>query len=67
VVLGTMLLHTGAAGARELLEDIIAHGSDVGAISVAASCIGQSETQEAHSSASEQSALEFHRHHNIRA
>lgn len=66
-VLGTMLLHVGEAGARQLLDDIVAHGSDPGAVSVAASCIEQVQTEQARTADKERAALEFHRHHNIRA
>lgn len=66
-VLGTMLLHVGEAGAREFLEDIVAHGSDPGAVSVAASCIEQAQAEQARATDQEHAALEFHRHHNIRA
>ena len=66
-VLGTMLLHIGEPGALQFLEDIVARGGDPGAISVAASCIEQAQAERARNADKEHAALEFHRHHNIRA
>jgi predicted Zn-dependent protease len=66
-VLGTMLLHVGEPGALQLLEDIVARSEDPGAVSVAASCIEQAQAEQARASDKEHAALEFHRHHNIRA
>jgi predicted Zn-dependent protease len=66
-VLGTMLLHVGEPGALEFLEGIVAKGGDPGAVSVAASCIEQAQAEQARTADKEHAALEFHRHHNIRA
>lgn len=66
-VLGSMLLHTGDPGARQLLEDIVANSGDEGAISVARSYLEQAQSEQERAKEQEHAALEFHRHHNIRA
>lgn len=65
-VLGTMLVHAGRPGARELFEGVIQCGSDPNAVSVAASCLEQLRAQEAQGADKAQVVLEFHRHHNVR-
>jgi predicted Zn-dependent protease len=66
-VLGSMLLHIGAAEAREVLEGVIARAADPGAVSVAESCLEQARAAAAPAAAREERAIEFFRHHNIRA
>lgn len=66
-VLGSMLLHAGEPGARQFLEDLVANSSDEGAISVATSYIEQAQSEHTRAADQEHAALEFHRHHNIRA
>lgn len=65
-VLGTMLVHAGRTGARELFEEVIQRGSDPSAVSVAATCLEQMRAQAAQGADEAQVALEFHRHHNVR-
>lgn len=66
-VLGSMLLHAGEPGARQLLEDLVANSDDEGAISVATTYLEHARSEQARAADHEHGALEFHRHHNIRA
>ena len=70
-ILGSMLIHIGETEGRELLAGVIARDADSDAVSVAASCIDQAGTAAAQkpqpASTSDNGAVEYFRHYNVRA
>ncbi|MET0533998.1 MAG: HrpB1 family type III secretion system apparatus protein [Steroidobacter sp.] len=66
-VLGTMLIHVKDPAGYELLEEVIARGTDHGAVSVATSYLDLQREQPAPIETPPAVAVEYFRHYNVRS
>lgn len=65
-MLGMVLLHARQPGALQLFEEVIANGSDAGAVGVANCCIGEARARETAAPQGRSESFELFRHYNVR-